>query len=221
MRLHISPGRHFATDVECRIQEIDELAGNLDIVFVESRIDDVGGSAKMWNWLSAPFLLAGLILWLKFLNIITRVLSGDQKVVSELADVNDAKVYCVDKPIHEILQKERKGWAISNWLVAVVPAFLLLIAINATILAFCLLLAVSGTASLMISYLAGVNTERNLYLVERMADIAEREGVSEACLIVGVDHEMEIREIAERFDAIDVSDGEPNTSEESLYSATN
>jgi len=56
----------------------------------------------------------------------------------------------------------------------------------------------------MMAYLCGVNTERNVYMMNKIAKIAERNEIKTACIIMGRRHDEGLRELAHRFDGIEL-----------------
>jgi hypothetical protein len=85
------------------------------------------------------------------------------------------------------------------------PSLLYYVAPSSTaVVTFVGLLIAAAIGSIMIVFLVATNSERNTHMIERIADVAQEDGIEEGCLVVGGKHEEELRSLAQRFDKIEL-----------------
>ena len=63
---------------------------------------------------------------------------------------------------------------------------------------------ITGTISVTLAYLSGVNFERNVYMIDRIAEVAENNKYEKACVITGSQHESDLRELGHRLDDVEI-----------------
>lgn len=204
MKLYISSGNHFYSDVESRIERIENTIGEPDAIFIEDRISDHTKKRQLINWISAPILLISLNSWLVFLQIISLFFQSDGEIADYFDEEYGLEPYPVDKPVHKIIADQTYGWGIANWSLAVMPVTFVYFPFGLLGIYFALFVLITGAISVMMAYLCGVNTERNVYMMDKIADIAKCNEYETACIITGRQHDAGLRELGHRYDGIDI-----------------
>lgn len=204
MKLHISGGRHALTDIDGRIEALETALDAPELVFQEQRPDDQTWHEKARNWFAAPLLLIGITGYLRLLGVIATILPSDDEIADHVVDTYEVETRGVDKPLHDILSAQRQTWTVANWALIAVPALFLIVNPTAIMAVVAGTLLLFGLASVMMAFLAAVHAERNVYMMNCIADIAQAEDLDEACLITGGKHDAELRNLARRYEGIDL-----------------
>jgi len=204
MDIYISSGNHFYTDVEGRIENIEETIGEPDAIFLEDRIPDHTRKEQIINWIAAPILLVSLNLWLVLNKIVSPFLKTDSEIVAHFNDEYGLEPYQVDKPVHKIIGSQSYDWGLANWSLLVMPVALIYFPFGLIGVYFALFTLITGAISVTIAYLSAVHGERNVYIMSRIAEIAENDEYEKACIITGGKHDSDLRELANRFDGVNL-----------------
>lgn len=204
MELYISGGKHLWTDVEGRLEEIEDTIGEPDVIFVETRERAHSIKRRLLNWLCAPVLLASLTIWLVISRVGSLFFQSDDEITAELQQRYNLEPVSVDKPVHGILTSQIRDWAIANWTALILPimSFYFLPGLLGIIIGLFALIAVA--VPLMIAYLCGVNDERNLYMATKIVQISEDNEYECGSLITGGKHSKSLHNIAHHFSGIEV-----------------
>jgi len=204
MEVYISGGHHFFTDVERRIESIDDAMGEPDAIFLESRVAEHNRKRQAINWIAAPLLLASLNIWLLIDKIASLFLQSDDEIVAYFHKEYDIEPYEVDKPVHKIIASQSYEWGLANWSLLVIPIALVYDPFGAIGVYIALLLLITGAISITMAYLSAVHAERNIYIVTQIAEVAKNNDYEKACIITGGEHSSDLIELVHRFDGIDV-----------------
>lgn len=206
MRLYISGGAHITkkSTVEDRVNKISSKLHEIDAVFVEGR-EDIGVSqkAKYLNWLFLPFMFLVMGSYLFFLSKISK--RSDSAMIEKLANrhnVPDDMIYEVDKSPHVIVKSNRNRWAHLYWtqtgFYLVLAALLtnLFSHINVVMLVgLIIFISLAVGFFFLLIYVYTAMTERNVYMLREINEYSQREDIESACLIVGKEHETELKDL--------------------------
>ena len=145
-----------------------------------------------------------LHIWLLFLRIVSQFSQSDEDIVVYFREQYHLEPHLVDKPVHDIIGSQSYGWGIANWPLLIMPVVFVYYPFGLIGVYLSLLVLVTGMVSVMMAYLCGVNTERNVYMMNKIAKIAEGNEIKTACIITGGRHDEGLRELAHRFDGVEL-----------------
>ncbi|TKX45818.1 hypothetical protein [Halorubrum sp. ARQ200] len=210
MEIYISGGTHVGTDVEDRVEAIEDNIGEPDAVFLEDRVSNHRKKEVAINWVAAPLLLVGLKSVLKFIWLFSNFLKTDEEIVEYFQEEYDLEPYYVDKPVHSIIGSQYRDWGLANWSLLVMPAVLIYLPFGIIGILLAIVSLITGAISVIIAYLSAVHAERNIYMMNRIAEISENNEYETACVITGREHDSDLRLLVRRFDGIELANDSEN-----------
>jgi hypothetical protein len=202
--VYICAGSHLLTDVEARLQSVDEAIGEPDALFIEARQQESSIKSRLLNWLATPLLLIGINAWLNLLDFAGMFLSNDREIIVELENWSGSDSIEVDKPVHKTIGEVRGILGLANYSLILVPSILMFISQAQAVVILSVLLLTAGMASSMLHFLACTNHERNYHMITEVRRISQNEGFEHVCLVVGEHHEGGIRQIAGELEEVQI-----------------
>lgn len=205
MKLFISPGIHVGTNVERRIEEIEEGLGSVDVIFVESQHSHTSFKTKALNVVAAPLLLLTIYLVFSLFKFASKILSADVNIAQDLSERYDANIHYVDYSIHKIIKGSRSSLFIANYF----AIFLILILLrtgsfSSEVDLFVASLLATAVVSLVGAFLAGTNLTRENHIIAELHRLANEHEYEHVCLTCGSDHGNRLHEIAGTYSDIEL-----------------
>jgi hypothetical protein len=185
MDLYISAGRHSFTNHEERIEDVERVLEDPDVVFIESATRSVSKRQYILLFAIVPLLLGITKLWFWMLSASKLVFGDDKKVEGHFINEYGADEVPVDIPHRYRISDMRALWGLGNWLAILWPLSVLnqsVFLIPVTYLKFIFFQAVI----IFISYLASTLPSRDRHMANQI--IRRADNYEEGLLVTGREH---------------------------------
>lgn len=235
--LYLSDGFHI-TSSSARFEDFPVDPDTIDVAFEESVVSNPPGKfTRIFNWLLIPLFMLVLLLYLKLLNLASKLGLTDKGVIEEL-ESRGADVVVTDENYHRLLASERVYWGLGHWGLVLISFFGLLQWIEFVEPASAILYSLFSSfgSGLLLAYfvlglfvviwfllaglmgvlffVVGTTQTRNYVILNRMEEYAKSHpNAKRGCLVIGGAHTKHLKKIVGDSELI-VWGQEGNDSEE-------
>lgn len=201
MKLLINSGSHANTDVESRVNEINEQVPNAEVLFIELASESISRKNKIDLFIYNPVLFISKLFLIDIARPLIDLFTGggsDSDVIDEV-DNGSVERIPVDIPHYKLMYENRQGWSIISYgiLFLTIGAW---IEFSGFTLIHCVLAVLTIGVLMTFTYVLATHTFRNQYMSQKI--IEHSKTFEEGCFITGGKHHEGVAEELRSSDSV-------------------